>query len=173
MVGRGCQNNSLPRSIEGIPRKAGHAEASNQLKDDFVTQFNQGLVWLMLDGVDEMQTQESNPLEEIERQIRMGALLQQSRIVISCRLNLWDNGINALESFDNYRTLDFSYPQQVEEFICKWFSSQSPAEMQTGQQLCVALRDVCSIKRTREGKDSRFSKKPIAPDAAVFQLASR
>jgi predicted NACHT family NTPase len=127
--------------LQAVARKAGYAEASNQLKDDFVTQFNQGLVWLMLDGVDEMQTQESNPLEEIERQIRMGALLQQSRIVISCRLNLWDNGINALESFDNYRTLDFSYPQQVEEFICKWFSSQSPAEMQTGQQLCVALRE--------------------------------
>ncbi|BAY41487.1 hypothetical protein NIES2111_58830 (plasmid) [Nostoc sp. NIES-2111] len=103
--------------------------------------FNRGLVWLVLDGVDEMQSTLGNPLEEIGTQIRQGGLLQQARIVLSCRLNLWDNGINTLESFDNYRTLDFSYPQQVEEFICKWFGSQSPAQMQTGQQFCVALRE--------------------------------
>lgn len=127
--------------LQAIARTAGQAEASTQVKDDFVMQFNQGLVWLVLDGVDEMQSTLGNPLEEIGQQIRQGGLLQQARIVLSCRLNLWDNGINTLESFDNYRTLDFSYPQQVEEFICKWFSSQSPAQMETGQQLCVALRE--------------------------------
>ncbi|MFN6540421.1 MAG: NACHT domain-containing protein [Nostoc sp. EkiNYC01] len=127
--------------LQAIARTAGQAEASTQVKDDFVAQFNQGLVWLVLDGVDEMQAPDGNPLEEIERQFRQGGLLQQARIVLSCRLNLWDGGRNTLDSFDNYRTLDFCYPQQVEEFICKWFGSQSPAKMQIGEQLCMALRE--------------------------------
>ncbi|WP_414755287.1 HEAT repeat domain-containing protein [Anabaena sp. CCY 9910] len=127
--------------LKAVARTAGQAEASTQVKDDFVAQFNQGLVWLVLDGVDEMQSTLGNPLEEIGQQIRQGGLLQQSRIVLSCRLNLWDGGSNALDSFDNYRTLEFSYPQQVEEYICKWFGSQSPAQMHTGEQLCVALRE--------------------------------
>ncbi|NEU84525.1 NACHT domain-containing protein, partial [Nostoc sp. UIC10630] len=127
--------------LQAVARTARQAEASHQVKDDFVAQFNRGLVWLVLDGVDEMLVTDGNPLVEIGQQIHQGGLLQQARIVLSCRLNLWDNGINTLESFDNYRTLEFSYPQQVEEFICKWFDSQSPAQIQTGQQLCVALRE--------------------------------
>lgn len=127
--------------LQAVARKVGQAEASTQVKDDFVAQFNQGLVWLLLDGVDEMQATVGNPLGEIERQIRMGTLLQQARIVLSCRLNLWDGGSNALDSFDNYRTLEFSYPQQVEQFIDNWFDSLPSAEMQTGQRLCAALRE--------------------------------
>lgn len=127
--------------LQVVARKVGQAEASSPVKDDFVTQFNQGLVWLVLDGVDEMQVTDGNPLREIERQIRQGGLLQQARIVLSCRLNLWDAGSNALDFFDNYRTLDFSYPQQVEQFINNWFGSLPSAEIQTGQRLCAALRE--------------------------------
>ncbi|RCJ41129.1 hypothetical protein A6770_36170 [Nostoc minutum NIES-26] len=127
--------------LQAVARKVGQAEASTQIKDDFVAQFNQGLVWLLLDGVDEMQATVGNPLAEIERQIRTGTLLQQARIVLSCRLNLWDGGSNALDSFDNYRTLEFSYPQQVEQFIGNWFGYLSSAETQTGQRLCAALRE--------------------------------
>lgn len=127
--------------LQGVVRKVGQAEASNQIKNDFVAQFNQGLVWLLLDGVDEMQATVGNPLAEINRQLRTGTLLQQARIVLSCRLNLWDGGSNALDSFDNYRTLEFSYPQQVEQFIGNWFTSLSSAEIQTGQRLCAALAE--------------------------------
>jgi HEAT repeat protein/energy-coupling factor transporter ATP-binding protein EcfA2 len=127
--------------LQAVARKVGQAEASTQIKDDFVAQFNQGLVWLLLDGVDEMQATVGNPLGEIERQIRMGTLLQQALIVLSCRLNLWDGGSNALDSFDNYRTLEFSYPQQVEQFIGNWFGSLPSAQTQTGQRLCAALRE--------------------------------
>ncbi|MHC5861633.1 NACHT domain-containing protein, partial [Nostoc sp.] len=127
--------------LQAVARQVGQAEASTQVQDDFVAQFNQGLVWLLLDGVDEMQATVGNPLGEIERQIRAGTLLQQARIVLSCRLNLWDGGSNALDSFDNYRTLEFSYPQQVEQFIGNWFGSLPSAETQTGQQLCAALRE--------------------------------
>jgi HEAT repeat protein len=127
--------------LQAVARKVGQAEASTQVKDNFVVQFNQGLVWLLLDGVDEMQATVGNPLGEIERQIRTGTLLQQARIVLSCRLNLWDGSSNALDSFDNYRTLDFSYPQEVEQFIGNWFGSLPSAETQTGQRLCAALRE--------------------------------
>lgn len=127
--------------LQTVARKIGQAEASIQVKDDFVAQFNQGLVWLVLDGVDEMQSTLGNPLEEIGQQIRQGSLLQQARIVLSCRLNLWDGGSNALNFFDNYRTLEFSYPQQVEQFISNWFGCISSIEIQTGQRLCAALRE--------------------------------
>jgi predicted NACHT family NTPase len=114
--------------LQAVARKVGQAEASTQIKDDFVAQFNRGLVWLLLDGVDEIQATVGNPLGEIERQIRTGTLLQQARILLSCRLNLWDVGSNALDSFDNYRTLEFCYPQQVEQFIGNWFGSLPSAE---------------------------------------------
>ncbi|PHM05996.1 NACHT domain-containing protein [Nostoc sp. 'Peltigera malacea cyanobiont' DB3992] len=127
--------------LQAVARQTGQAQASTQVQDDFVAQFNQGLVWLLLDGADEMQTTVGNPLGEIEQQIRTGTLLQKAQIVLSCRLNLWDGGGNTLDSFDNYRTLEFSYPQQVEEFISNWFSSLPSAETQTGQQLYVALRE--------------------------------
>ena len=127
--------------LQAVARKVGQAEASNQIKNDFVAQFNQGLVWLLLDGVDEMQATVGNPLAEINRQLRTGTLLQQARIVLSCRLNLWDCGSNALDSFDNYRTLDFSYPQQVEQFIGNWFTFLPSSEIQTGQRLCEALAE--------------------------------
>lgn len=127
--------------LQAVARKVGQAEASTQIKDDFVAQFNQGLVWLLLDGVDEIQATVGNPLAEINRQVRTGSLLQQARIVLSCRLNLWDSGTNALDSFDNYRTLEFSYPQQVERFIGNWFGCLPLGEIYTGQRLCVALAE--------------------------------
>ncbi|MDZ8139691.1 MAG: NACHT domain-containing protein [Nostoc sp. DedQUE04] len=127
--------------LQAVARQTGQAQASTQVQDDFVAQFNQGLVWLLLDGADEMQTTVGNPLGEIEQQIRTGSLLQQARIVVSCRLNVWDASSNALHSFDNYRTLEFSYPQQVEQFIGNWFGCLPSLKTYIGQQLCVALRE--------------------------------
>ncbi|WP_223269668.1 NACHT domain-containing protein [Nostoc sp. 'Peltigera membranacea cyanobiont' 213] len=117
-----------------VAEKIGKAEATKQLKNDFVTLFNQNNVWLLLDGLDEMSA--SNPLTEIARQFREGGLISQVRIVLTCRVNLWDGSINALNDFDTYRTLNFSYPQQVEKFIHKWFA----AIPETGKQLCTALK---------------------------------
>lgn len=57
----------LERWLQAVARKQGQAEASSQVKDVFVAQFQQGLVWLLLDGVDEMQVSSGNPLAEIFR----------------------------------------------------------------------------------------------------------
>ncbi|MEH2191750.1 MAG: HEAT repeat domain-containing protein, partial [Nostoc sp.] len=118
-----------------VAEKTGKAEATKQLKDDFVALFNQNNVWLLLDGLDEMSA--SNPLTEIARQFREAGLIYQARIVLTCRVNLWDGSSNALDDFDTYRSLDFSYPQQVETFIAKWFA----AIPETGKQLCTALKE--------------------------------
>ncbi|WP_244919301.1 NACHT domain-containing protein, partial [Nostoc commune] len=118
-----------------VAEKIGKAEATKQLKDNFVALFNQNNVWLLLDGLDEMSA--SNPLTEIARQFREGGLISQVRIVLTCRVNLWDGNINALDDFDTYRSLDFSYPEQVERFIHKWFATIP----ETGKQLCTALKE--------------------------------
>ena len=118
-----------------VAEKIGKAEATKQLKDDFVALCNQKNVWLLLDGLDEMSA--SNPLTEIARQFREGGLISQVRIVLTCRVNLWDGSSNALDDFDTYRSLDFSYPEQVERFIHKWFA----AIPETGKQLCTALKE--------------------------------
>ncbi|MCC3584778.1 MAG: NACHT domain-containing protein [Microcoleus sp. PH2017_29_MFU_D_A] len=104
-------------------KRIGKAEATADIKDDFLEQFNADRVWLVLDGADEMAVGDGNPLAEIERQIRTGGCIQRARIVLSCRQNVWDAIGTALDSFDTYRTLEFSYPEQVEMFIDKWFGT--------------------------------------------------
>ncbi|MEH1821664.1 MAG: HEAT repeat domain-containing protein [Nostoc sp.] len=120
-----------------VAEKIGKAETTKQLKDNFVAQFNQNNVWLLLDGLDEMSASSGNPLTEIARQFREGGLISQARIVLTCRVNLWDGSSNALDDFDTYRSLDFSYSEQVERFIHKWFA----AIPETGKQLCTALKE--------------------------------
>ena len=126
--------------MQAVVRKLGQAEASGQVKDAFVAQFQQGRVWLLLDGVDEMQVSSGNPLAEISRQVRMGGLLSQARIVLSCRLNLWDGDRNALDTFDTYRTLEFSYPLQVEQFVGQWFGALPEEQGGQAERLCAALK---------------------------------
>ncbi|MEH2388737.1 MAG: HEAT repeat domain-containing protein, partial [Nostoc sp.] len=122
-----------------VAEKTGKAEATKQLKDDFVALFNQNNVWLLLDGLDEMSASSDNPLTEIARQFREVGSISQARIVLTCRVNLWDGSINALDDFDTYRSLDFSYPEQVERFIDKWFNKIEIPEK--GKKLCTVLKE--------------------------------
>ena len=84
--------------------------------------FKNGRVWLLLDGVDEMA--DANPLYSIASQIT--GWVATAKVVLTCRLNVWDAGKNALQGFDIYRNLDFEYPKQVEQFINKWFTPRPP-----------------------------------------------
>ncbi len=113
-------------------KRIGKAEATAEIKDDFLAQFNAERVWLVLDGADEMAVGDGNPLAEIERQIRTGGCIQRARIVLSCRQNVWDAIGSALDSFDTYRTLEFSYPEQVEMFIDKWFGTTPTNPLNVG-----------------------------------------
>jgi predicted NACHT family NTPase/3-methyladenine DNA glycosylase AlkC len=112
---------------------------------NFTDQIEQGRVWLLLDGVDEMLGGETHqPLEEISRQLT--GWLCSSRVVLTCRLNVWQADRNALETFETYRLLDFDYPQQVHQFIDNWFGNPSnkgerlKAELNSSER--VRLRDM-------------------------------
>jgi len=99
-------------------------EAVSQLKQ----LLKKGSVWLLLDGADEMRV--PHPLGTLADQLRV-PLLQNVRVVLTSRVNLWDAPVNALDEFDTYKMLDFSFgdgnkPNQAKQFIDNWFSSSNP-----------------------------------------------
>ncbi|MFZ1027893.1 MAG: HEAT repeat domain-containing protein, partial [Limnoraphis robusta] len=92
--------------------------------EGFKQLFKNQKVFLLLDAVDEMSGRSQNVLADIASQIN--GWLASARVILTCRLNVWDGEKNALDDFDTYRTLEFSYPEQVHLFIENWFdSSQS------------------------------------------------
>ncbi|MCZ8240808.1 MAG: NACHT domain-containing protein [Microcystis sp. LE19-131.1A] len=103
----------------------------NRIESSFKQRLKAGNIWILLDGVDEMYNQSVNILRELEKQINEVSWFDNTRIILTCRLNLWDNDFNALIEFDTYKTLKFSYPEQVEEFITRWFS---PYDQENNQQ---------------------------------------
>jgi energy-coupling factor transporter ATP-binding protein EcfA2 len=124
--------------LTAVVEQCDRSQASDSIKDTLIQQCNQGRVWLLLDGLDEMPVS-GNPLTNIQRQLQEGGWLQQARILLTCRLNLWDGDRNALTQFDTYRTLEFAYPDQVEQFIRQWFAPRSKAEL--GEALGAALKE--------------------------------
>ncbi|OYQ68123.1 signal transduction protein, partial [Pseudanabaena sp. SR411] len=124
--------------LKSIIREEGGTEISVADKSNFSDQFKQGRVWILLDGLDEMQSR-GNSLSEIQRQIQEGGWVRQARLILTCRLNLWDGNYNTLAGFETYRTLDFSYPAQVEQFIQQWFAPRGKKDL--GQALCSALKE--------------------------------
>ncbi|MCU0537930.1 MAG: HEAT repeat domain-containing protein [Hydrococcus sp. Prado102] len=92
-------------------------------KTELGQQIEQGQVWLLLDGVDEVATSGILTLQAIANQLR--GWLSQSRVILTCRLNVWEADKNALAEFETYRLLDFDYPQQVHQFIDNWFSNSN------------------------------------------------
>ncbi|OYQ63600.1 hypothetical protein B9G53_15945 [Pseudanabaena sp. SR411] len=102
-----------------VRNASGKRVAPQEWKDSLEDASASGKVWLLLDGVDEMTV--SNPLSYLANQLKEG-WLKNVRVVLTCRVNVWDGGKNALTDFDIYRNLDFDYPNDVYEFIDKWFA---------------------------------------------------
>jgi predicted NACHT family NTPase len=94
-----------------------------EIEEAFCEQFNQGRVWLLLDAVDEMAMESSQALTKIAS--CLNGWVGDARVILTCRLNVWDGGKNALQSFITYRNLNFSYSNgscnQVGQFIQRWF----------------------------------------------------
>ncbi|MFM6452415.1 MAG: NACHT domain-containing protein [Planktothrix sp.] len=80
-------------------------------------------VWLLLDAVDEMGIM--SPLADINKQLANE--LQGLRVVLTCRLNVWEAEKNALWNFDVYRNLDFN-SQQIQDFIERWFNDKTQSQ---------------------------------------------
>jgi hypothetical protein len=95
--------------------------------------FKSGEVLLLLDGVDEMPA--PSPVEALAKiREQLTGWVADARVVLTCRVNVWDATVNTLQGFDTYRTLEFSYgdgnkPDQVREFICQWFFKAEKPEL--------------------------------------------
>ncbi len=99
---------------------------SPEMEDSFCEQFNQGRVWLLLDAVDEMAIDSSLALSKIAEYLK--GWVADASVIITCRLNVWDAGKNALSDFDTFRNLNFTYgnPNSSDlmgKFINCWFQN--------------------------------------------------
>ncbi|MGD1912888.1 MAG: NACHT domain-containing protein, partial [Rivularia sp. (in: cyanobacteria)] len=97
---------------------------SPEIEDSFCEQFNQGRVWLLLDAVDEMAIESSSALSIIAGYLK--GWVADASIIITCRLNVWDARKNALEDFETFRNLNFTYGNSrtldlMPKFISCWF----------------------------------------------------
>ncbi|MFP5274186.1 NACHT C-terminal alpha/beta 1 domain-containing protein [Coleofasciculus sp.] len=104
------------------------------IQDDFVEQFNLGRVWLLLDGVDEISAT-GNLLSNLKEQLQ--GWVSEARIVLTCRVNVWDVGKNNLYAFEKYRIQPLSYPGLVGDFIHRFFSKAG--EPTKGEKLIEKL----------------------------------
>ena len=110
-----------------LEEATGKRRISDDIQEDFVQQFNLGRVWLLLDGVDEIAGSSVSvgarhvvPLQMIASQLK--GWVSEARIVLTCRLNVWDVGKNDLYAFEKYRIQQLSYPDLVGDFIRRFFS---------------------------------------------------
>jgi len=98
-----------------------------EIKDNFIEQLKAGNFWLLLDGLDEMGAKSpSEALGRIDREIR--EIIGQSRVVLTCRLNVWDAKLNNLPNFDTFR-MGYFDPEQIDEFIRDWFLKAEKPEL--------------------------------------------
>lgn len=103
-------------------------------KQELETQFEQGQIWLLLDGVDEVAASGLKILNHLSKQSTY--LLRKSWVFLTCRLNVWEANINFLSDFKTYRLLDFDYPKQVHQFIDNWFENK---DISKGERLKIEL----------------------------------
>jgi len=93
-----------------------------KMKADFEKQLTAGKVWLLLDGVDEMAAS-GNPFTFVDQWIP--AWSQNLRVILTCRLNIWEATPYALNGFQTYRTLWFN-EEKVKQFIDNGFQKSDP-----------------------------------------------
>ncbi|HEY9671791.1 MAG TPA: HEAT repeat domain-containing protein, partial [Waterburya sp.] len=137
LQGRSVEQYLLEDWLKAATRKVRVTEAMQEALGEL---FNSKRVWLLLDAVDEMSVGAygNTPLQWIANQIT--GWVADARVVLTCRLNVWDAGKNALEAFETYRNLDFSYGDaqtldQVRQFIHRWFKNNA----QVGDRLRAEL----------------------------------
>ncbi|MEG3941351.1 NACHT domain-containing protein [Microcoleus sp. S36b_A3] len=92
-------------------------------------------VWLLLDGVDEMT--HTQGMQKLGKDL-LRTWVQDSRVVVTCRVNVWEADRNAFSGFDVFRNLQFN-SEQVTEYIRRWFAGMGDAA--TGESLELALAE--------------------------------
>ncbi|TAG05224.1 MAG: NACHT domain-containing protein [Oscillatoriales cyanobacterium] len=92
-------------------------------------------VWLLLDGVDEMT--HTQGMQQLGKDL-LRTWVQAARVVVTCRVNVWEADKNAFSGFDVFRNLEFN-AQQVTEYIRRWFAGMGDAA--TGESLEAELAE--------------------------------
>lgn len=88
-------------------------EVSKSQKEELAEEFNQGNIWLLLDGIDEMGLP-GNPLSWVNEQIK--GFINHAKIIVTCRLNIWEDNSQAITYFDVYKNNKFS-EDQINDYI--------------------------------------------------------
>ena len=110
-------------------------DVTPEIENKFIKRFRQGSVWLLLDGVDEMSN--ATPLHSIKSELT--GWLNQVRVVLTCRNNVWDASVNnGMTGFDTFKAQDFK-PKQVNQFIENWFDDAN--DKQQGDLLKAKLQE--------------------------------
>ncbi|MFS0514563.1 NACHT domain-containing protein, partial [Nostoc sp. UIC 10607] len=109
-----------------------------EIERQLIEFFGKKGVWLLLDGVDEMAENSSvQALAKINQELT--ASLRKGRVVLTCRLNVWDAKVsNPLTGFDTYKTQEFK-PEQIDGFIHQWF--KCAGNSQKGDKLRRKLKE--------------------------------
>jgi HEAT repeat protein len=89
-------------------------------------------IWLLLDGLDERTSR----VETRHVSALLVGWVQDARVVVTCRVNVWEADQNAFSGFDVFRNLEFN-PEQVTDYIRRWFAGIGDAA--TGESLEAAL----------------------------------
>jgi HEAT repeat protein/GTPase SAR1 family protein len=92
-------------------------------------------VWLLLDGVDEMT--HTQGMQKLGKDL-LRTWVQTARVVVTCRVNVWEADKNAFSGFDVFRNLEFN-AEQVTEYIRRWFAGMGDAA--TGESLEAELAE--------------------------------
>ncbi len=155
-----------------LEEATGKRHISDDIQDDFVQQFNLGRVWLLLDGVDEIAAT-GNLLSSIEKQLK--GWVADARIVLTCRLNVWDVGKNDLYAFEKYRIQQLTYPELVGDFIRRFFSKAG--ELTKGEKLIEKLersKNAIDKETTKFRLRESFVRQELDKfDKSLFDLACR
>ncbi|OAB57490.1 histidine kinase [Phormidium willei BDU 130791] len=110
-------------------------ESREEIKADWGNKFEGGAVWLLLDGLDEMSQTDLQGL-------KFRGWVTDARMIVTCRLNLWQANPSQLQGFQTYLTQPFQ-DEQMQEFIRRWFRGLVAAgeDVQLAESLWSELQE--------------------------------
>ncbi|AMW30621.1 NACHT domain-containing protein [Arthrospira platensis] len=97
-------NQPLGEYLEQKWFKEALGKSREEIKADWGHKFEGGAVWLLLDGLDEMSQSDLQGL-------KFRGWVTDARIIVTCRLNLWQGKPSQLQNFQTYLTQPFQLEQ--------------------------------------------------------------
>jgi HEAT repeat protein len=128
-------NQPLGEYLEQKWLKEALGQYSEEIKADWEQKFKGGAVWLLLDGLDEMSQTDLQGL-------KFRGWVTDARMIVTCRLNLWQANPSQLQGFQTYLTQPFQ-DEQMQEFIRRWFRGlvEAGEDVQLAESLWSELQE--------------------------------